>query len=374
MSYLGIGFYEKEGIIQYIEPMDDEQFGKIRIVIQSYGAEGKTNKHAMLNIEDDTFVSDERFHSIISTYEELSSHLHQIVNNENKECFYNTSMKFSRYAKAVFTTLQEVYRKAGVSRLPRSETINNKTLRVDYNWLYISGLELDGNEEQNAIYSNKIIDYIKNNLGTKYKIGNFTTNAMRLTRMTEKESMILERMMERSKRGYWKIHSSQKLCFQNQYHKLSNYQFEYNYKIIGDRAFENFYRIEYFSLPPSVEYIGRGAFSLCDKMQRILLPKGLLDIGQYAFSDCTLLNHVIIPDTVEEIGSYAFRGCESLTIIVMPDNLKYIGRHVFDGCSNALKIYINENNNRIMKLLDEYKDKIICIDELSLKLMKARME
>lgn len=373
MSYIGIGFRVKEGIIQFIEQIDSADIDRIRVVVKSSReGSGVPSGHAMLNVEDDTFVSVERFHSIITTYKELSECIHYMVNNENKESIYNTNLVFSRYAKDVYSTLQEVSQKTKAFRLPHSRTINNQSLRIDYDWLYISSLNLDDSEENNAECKKKIYDYIQKTVGEKYQIGNFRTHAMRLTEMTDHEMSIMIKAREENKRGYWKIHSPIKLCYQNQFHKCSEYRFDYNYRIIGNGAFRGFSRIEYIVLPLSVKYIGIGTFASCTAMKRITLPNGLIDIGMYCFANCTSLNNIIIPNTVEEIGSYAFEGCESLTSIILPDELKYIGRHVFDGCPDELKIYINENyQTGLSKVLDEYKDKIETVNEFSLKLRRA---
>ena len=97
MSYIGIGFRVKEGIIQFIEQIGSADIDRIRVVVKSSReGSGVPSGHAMLNVEDDTFVSVERFHSIITTYKELSECIHYMVNNENKESIYNTNLVFSR--------------------------------------------------------------------------------------------------------------------------------------------------------------------------------------------------------------------------------------------------------------------------------------
>lgn len=372
MSYIGIGFHVKDGNILYIEQIDSADIDRIRVVVKS-SHEGNSvpRGHAMLNVEDDTFVSVERFHSIVTTYKELSEHIHCIVNSENKESIYNTNLVFSRYAKDVYSTLQEVSQRTTVFRLPHSRTINNESLRIDYDWLYISSLNLKDSEDFNAECKKKIFDYIRNTVRKKYKIGNFRTRAMRLTEMTDHEKSIMIKAREKNKRGYWKIHSPIKLCYQNQFYKCSEYRFDYNYRIIGDGAFRGFSKIEYIALPLSVKYIGIGSFASCTALKQISLPHGLIDIGMYCFANCTSLKNVIIPNTVEEIGSYAFENCESLMAIIIPNELKYIGRHVFDGCPDDLVIYISINyQSDLSKVLEEYKDKVKPVDDFSIKLRR----
>lgn len=62
MSYRGIGLLKKEGVIIRIEIFDNVP-GKIRVIVKSSDeGRGNWNFHAMLNVEDDLFVSLERYH------------------------------------------------------------------------------------------------------------------------------------------------------------------------------------------------------------------------------------------------------------------------------------------------------------------------
>lgn len=82
MSPRGLGYLEKEGIIQNIDVLDDS---KIRIVVKaSMEGYGFSNDHAMLNIEDEEYVSLSRYHSIISTFQDLSKHLGEEITEDNK--------------------------------------------------------------------------------------------------------------------------------------------------------------------------------------------------------------------------------------------------------------------------------------------------
>ena len=363
MSLRGLGYLEKEGIIQNIDVLDDS---KIRIVVKaSMEGYGFSNDHAMLNIEDEEYVSLSRYHSIISTFQDLSKHLGEEITEDNKESLYDTTIIFSRYARDIFSSLQVVAKDRGSSWIPYSRTIYSPKNRADFDWIYISSLELDDSEEKINDMLNKVLNYVEVNVGSKYGIGNYRSKAMEYTRLTKQEDDAIIRATEINKRGFWKIHSPRKLCYHNRRNNYeTEYTFAYNYVIIADGALSDFNKIQHFDLPRSVKHIGCGSFARCTDLIDINLPDGLIDIGWRCFAGCSSLQTVIIPNTVKEIESLAFAYCSSLHTIVMPDELEYIGRNVFEGCPTELRIIINkEYEKSLMTVLHEYKNKIEVVDD-----------
>ena len=120
---------------------------------------------------------------------------------------------------------------------------------------------------------------------------------------------------------------------------------------IGNHAFSNLDKVEYFHLPAGLTSIGDFAFYQCTSATFPDLPAGLTELGQYAFADTkiakatipaslkeiggkafysTAIQSVHIPGTVEIIGNGAFDSC-SLTELTIESGVKKIGNHAFSG-------------------------------------------
>ncbi len=374
MGYLGKGLLEKEGIIKRIESFKDDS-DKIRIIVKS-SLEGRNSsfRHAMLNIDDDLFVSLERYHSIITTYKELSAYLHKEVNSNNKESLYETKILFSRYATDINSVLRVVITSSFSSRI-QSTTICRKKLRVDYDWVYISGLTMLSSDDHVNEYRKRIVDYLRNNMGERYLIGNFRSQAMKLTEFTVNDSVSLRKAMDKDKRGRWILHNPRRLLYHNGYNRCTNYTFKYNYMIIANGAFSGFANLESIIIPNSVKYIGDGAFNNCTKLVSIYFSRSLESIGTQCFANCHSIKSIVIPNSVTAIESQAFMNCELLNSIVVSDNLKHIGWSVFDGCSNGLKIYINKKcEENLRKVLFAYEENLVILDSEEINKMRAADE
>ena len=369
MGYWGKGLLEKEGVIKRIESFQDDS-DKIRLVVKSSLEGGNSSfPHAMLNIDDDLFVSLERYHSIITTYKELSAYLHKEVNSHNKESLYETIILFSRYA----TDINSVLRVVITSSL--STTICRKKLRVDYDWIYISGLTMLSNDDHVNEYRKRIVDYLRDNMGNRYLIGNFRSQAMKLTKLTVNDSVSLRKAMDEDKRGRWILHNPRRLLYHNRYNRCTNYTFKYNYVIIADGAFSGFANLESIIIPNSVKYIGDGSFRNCAKLVSIYFSRSLESIGVNCFENCLSIKNLVIPNSVTAIESQAFMNCELLNTIVISDNLKHIGWSVFDGCSSGLKIYINKKYEKnLRKVLFAYEENLVILDSEEINKMRAADE
>ena len=133
-------------------------------------------------------------------------------------------------------------------------------------------------------------------------------------------------------------------------------------KIIGNRAFENFFDITYeevksnrpvifdgidycsnlenIVIPDGVTSIGNRAFSGCSKLENITIPNSVTSIGDWGFDDCSSLTSVTLPNGVTKINVSTFSGCSSLTSIEIPDSVTSIGDLAFNGCSSLTSITI----------------------------------
>lgn len=359
MMNRGIGLLEKEAVIIGIDLLSQSS-DSIRIVVESdLEGRGRWNDHAMLNIEDDQFVSLERFHSILSTFDDLSKSLNRNINSNNYTTTYGDTITFTRYAIDVNSVLVEIAQ-LSKSRRPSSRTICCDNLRVEYDWLYISRLCLKFDVDSEQVFKEKILNYIHKNLSVKFKIGNFRSQAMRITRFTDEETTSLMKSMENDKRGRWILHSPRKLLYHNRYTKCTEYSFKYNYLVIANGAFSGFCNLKHIILPKSVKYIGAGAFMGCENLSEVLLSENLRSIGPSCFCGCSSLQRIIIPNNVKEIESLAFRNCEALKEIVMPDSLRNIGWSVFEGCPNDISIIINRSfKDDLIEVLDKYSKNIV---------------
>ena len=176
----------------------------------------------------------------------------------------------------------------------------------------------------------------------------------------------------------------------------------YSVTAIGERAFENCYRLTSVSIPNSVKTIERIALWGCRGLTSIIIPNSVSTIGERAFYGCSGLTimtvdsgnpkydsrnncnaiietssnaliagckSTIIPNTVTSIGNSAFGGCYdlmsmtipssvtaignsafmncfSLTNVTIPNSVTSIGSYVLDDCSGLTSIVVESGNPR----------------------------
>ncbi len=108
---------------------------------------------------------------------------------------------------------------------------------------------------------------------------------------------------------------------------------------IGNRAFENHFKLIDISIPNSIQTIGDSAFLNCANLKKIVLPNSVMLIGDGCFSKCSKIDSIVLSDSLEHIGERAFDGCASMTDILLPDSVHFIGSSAFRGCY-ALTILI----------------------------------
>ena len=151
---------------------------------------------------------------------------------------------------------------------------------------------------------------------------------------------------------------------------------------IGERAFNDCWKLTSVTIPDSVAEIGDNAFFYCESLTSVVIGNGVTEIGESAFSYCTSLTSFTvsadnqsykdidgnlytkdgktliqyaagksdtiftIPDGVETIGDSAFCDCTSLTSVTIPDSVTSIGSHAFEYCFKLVEV-INKSSLNI---------------------------
>ena len=94
-------------------------------------------------------------------------------------------------------------------------------------------------------------------------------------------------------------------------------------------------KIQYISLPETIEMIGENAFSGIDALD-INLPKSLKNLGAGSFSGCFKsegsVKVIIVPEGVKTIPAACFDGASQIKCFKFPNNLEEIGLQAFLYC------------------------------------------
>ena len=146
---------------------------------------------------------------------------------------------------------------------------------------------------------------------------------------------------------------------------------------IAEKAFQNS-RINYLSIPSSIETIGAGAFekaevstldvpsiqywnslSITEPTQNpfnggggtlevggkiftdLELPENVTDLRPYLFQNVTSLRNMKFPATVKAIGDKTFENCTSITDLSLPSTIEKIADNSFAGCSNIKNLSLD---------------------------------
>lgn len=128
-------------------------------------------------------------------------------------------------------------------------------------------------------------------------------------------------------------------AFENCY-RLANPTFGRDLRRIGEYAFHNCVSLTDLTLPSCLSGVGRGAFFGCTELSRVVLEDGLTAIGKEIFRDCISLSDVTFSSTLHEIPSGAFRGCSALTSMVIPSQITKIGAKAFSECARLEDVTI----------------------------------
>lgn len=107
---------------------------------------------------------------------------------------------------------------------------------------------------------------------------------------------------------------------------------------IGTEAFSGYKKLEYTTLPSTLETIGNKAFYNCSALYDIELPKGLKSVGSSSFSHCNSITEIVFPDSLESISNHAFE-FSGVTKVTFGRGLKSIGGHSFGTTSLGTSYY-----------------------------------
>lgn len=156
----------------------------------------------------------------------------------------------------------------------------------------------------------------------------------------------------------------------------------YTVTSIGEKAFEDCYKLTSVTIPNTVTSIGGSAFWFCTNLTSITIPKSVTSIGFRAFRYCVSLSNIsvesgnkkyasedgvlfdcnkttlvcypagktgsyTIPESVISIGENAFCECSKLTSITIPNSVKSIEDWAFYRCSRLKSVTIPNSVERI---------------------------
>lgn len=107
---------------------------------------------------------------------------------------------------------------------------------------------------------------------------------------------------------------------------------------IGEGAFEGNTRIQYITLPKSVEKIGDRAFHGCSELIELSAP-GVRTVGESAFCDCKELRTLDF-NNLSEIGKASFKNCYALCTdkYIVSKYVTEIPDYAFYGCFSISEI------------------------------------
>jgi len=124
---------------------------------------------------------------------------------------------------------------------------------------------------------------------------------------------------------------------------IADLQIANGVRYINAYAFYGCDNIKTVSLPESLIYIGAGAFSHCYNLYSANFETateldeivGVKYIESYAFYGDEKINYVSLPASLEYIGRYAFSGgMTGISSVVLPASLNDVDQHIFYGANN----------------------------------------
>ena len=106
-------------------------------------------------------------------------------------------------------------------------------------------------------------------------------------------------------------------------------------EVVGESAFENNQKVQFFVIPKSVKRLDAYVFWGCNNLEEVVLGKGLTAVDEYSFAGCTGLKQITIPENIQSIDAQAFAGCVNLTDIYIPATVTGIAEDAFLNCDNV---------------------------------------
>lgn len=141
-------------------------------------------------------------------------------------------------------------------------------------------------------------------------------------------------------------------AFEN-YIKLNNILLSDTITHIGEYAFKNCKSLTSFSIPKTIEVIGEGVFAGCEKLDKIS-GKFVTDDGKSIICGNTLIYVSPKNDTITEgriynisdidsnitnLGKSCFSGCDKMIRVDIPSKIERIGENAFEGCNNLCEVH-----------------------------------
>ena len=111
---------------------------------------------------------------------------------------------------------------------------------------------------------------------------------------------------------------------------------------IGNYAFFQCNRINYVTIPPTVNSLGEGAFNQCSEIKKVEIYASISDIKEMTFLYCEKLETISFPSTLTSIERKAFSGCNSLKEIDIPASVISIKSEAFFNCDALQKVSFHE--------------------------------
>lgn len=107
-------------------------------------------------------------------------------------------------------------------------------------------------------------------------------------------------------------------------------------------AFNYCDKLEYISIPNSVQTMNNETFKGCKSLKSLSLGTGLNNIPISCAADCTNLKYLYLYGSTV-IGEYAFRNCSSLQTVTIPDSVTTIRTGAFENCYSVFNVRLGES-------------------------------
>ncbi|MBQ8536429.1 MAG: leucine-rich repeat domain-containing protein [Clostridia bacterium] len=109
---------------------------------------------------------------------------------------------------------------------------------------------------------------------------------------------------------------------------------------VGDGAFANNPRIQYFAVPYNDEFTTIGAEAFAGSaLAQIDLFDSVTTIGEGAFRNCAGLRELTLPESVSVVGAEALAGCTGLEKLTVMCDPSVLPNDLLAGCPKTLEIY-----------------------------------
>ena len=93
--------------------------------------------------------------------------------------------------------------------------------------------------------------------------------------------------------------------------------------------------------PDPILNLGYRWLDYCDYICKIYFEGNITSIGNKAFQNLYRVKSVVIPDSVITIHNYAFYNCTTLDNVIIPSAVRTIGEYAFYGCNYLDNLYLN---------------------------------